>query len=110
MQRSCWGSSKDQMSRTGPDTGPIGWFGSSQQEDPLQTSIIGWKSPEASRLCSKIQEPGKGLKINSDTLHLFQMRWIPSSPNSNHWQLKQCMILTHNQCCHSMCPSFHSRW
>src|SRR6266702_1209398 len=73
-------------------------------------SIIGQKSLGASRLCFKILEPGKGLKINSDTLHSFQMRWIPSSPNSSHWQLKQPTILMHNQCCRSMCPSFHSRW
>src|SRR6266568_4260035 len=82
----------------------------SQQEGQQRMNTIGRKSPEASRSRFKIREPGKGLKINSDTSHLFQMRWIPSSPNSSHWQLKQCMILTHNQHCRSMRPSFHSRW
>src|SRR6266702_1271312 len=110
MQCSCWVSSKDQTSRTGPNAGPIGWFGSSQQEGQLRTSIIGQKSLEASRSCFKIPEPGKGLKINSNTSHLFQMMWTPSSPNLNHWQPKQCTILMHSQCCHSMRPNFHSRW
>src|SRR6266571_1914469 len=110
MQCSCWVSSKDQTSRTGPNAGPIGWFGSSQQEDRQQTSIIGRKSLGASRLCFKIWEPGKGLKTNSDTSHLFQMRWTPSSPNSSRWRLKQPTILTHSQRCRSMRPNFHSRW
>src|SRR6266702_3126000 len=110
MQCSCWVSSKDQTSRTGPNAGPIGWFGSSQQEGQQRTNIIGRKSPEASRLHFKIWEPGKGLKINSDTSHLFQMRWIPSSPNLSHWRPKQHMILTHSQRCRSTRPNFHSRW
>src|SRR6266704_5468089 len=110
MQRSCWDSSKDQTSRTGPSAGPIGWFESSQQEGQQQTSIIGRKSPEASRSRFKIREPGKGLKINSDTSHLSQMRWTPSSPNSSRWRPKQPTILTCNQRCRSMRPSFHSRW
>src|SRR6266702_1598828 len=110
MQRSCWDSSKDQTSRTGPSTGPIGWFESSRQEGQQWTSIIGWKLPEASRSCFKIWEPGKGLKINPNTSHLFQMRWIPSSPNSSRWRLRQHMILTRSQRCRFTHPSFHSRW
>src|SRR6266702_5094249 len=98
------------MSRTGPSAGPIGWFGSSQREDQLQTSIIGRKSPEASRLRFKIREPGKGLKTSFVTSHLFQMRLTPSSPNSSHWRPRQHTILTHSQRCRSMHPSFHSRW
>src|SRR6266568_7295996 len=110
MQCSCWVSSKDQTSKTGPSAGPIGWFGSSQQEGQLRTSITGRKSPEASRLHFKIREPGKGLKTSFVTSHLFQMRLTPSSPNSSHWQPKQPTILTRSQCCRSMRPSFHSRW
>src|SRR6266702_1226318 len=110
MQCSCWVSSKDQTSRTGPSAGPIGWFESSQQEDQLQTSTIGRKSPEASRSRFKIREPGKGLKKNSDTSHLSPMRWTPSSPNTSRWRPRQRMILTHSQRCRSMHPSFHSKW
>src|SRR6266702_3568161 len=98
------------MSRTGPSAGPIGWFGSSQQEDQQRTSIIGRKSPEASKSRFKIREPGKGLKTSFVTSHLFQMRLKPSSPTSSHWRPKQPTILTRSQCCHSMRPSFHSRW
>src|SRR6266702_1443343 len=98
------------MSRTGPSAGPIGWFGSSQREGQLRTSIIGQKSLEASRSRFKIREPGKGLKINSDTSHSFQMRWTPSSPNSSRWRPKQRTILMRSQRCRSMRPNFHSRW
>src|SRR6266702_1757377 len=110
MQCSCWVSSKDQTSRTGPNAGPIGWFGSSRQEDRPRTSIIGRKSPEASRSRFKIREPGKGLKINSDTSHLSLMRWTPSSPNSSRWRPKQPTILMRSQRCRFMRPNFHSRW
>src|SRR6266702_3616766 len=82
----------------------------SQQEGQLWTSIIGQKLPEASRSRFKIQEPGKGLKTSFVTLHLFQMRLTPSSPNLSRWRPKQHTILTHSQHCRSMCPSFHSRW
>src|SRR6266702_4930292 len=98
------------MSRTGPSAGPIGWFGSSRPEDLLRMSIIGRKSPEASRSRFKIREPGKGLKTSFVTSHLFQMRLTPSSPNSNRWRPKQPTILTRNQRCRSMHPSFHSKW
>src|SRR6266702_2621609 len=110
MQCSCWVSSKDQTSRTEPSAEPTGWFRSSRQEDQLRTSTIGQKLPEASRLRFKIWEPGKGLKTNSDTSHLFLMRWTPSSPNLSHWRPKQHTILTRSQRCRSMCPNFHSRW
>src|SRR6266571_1681742 len=98
------------MSRTGPNAGPIGWFGSSQQEGQLRTSIIGQKSPEASRSRFKIREPRKGLKTSFVTSHLFQMRLTLSSPNSSRWRPKQRMILMRSQRCRSMRPSFHSRW
>src|SRR6266702_1401675 len=98
------------MSRTGPSAGPIGWFGSSRPEDLLRMSIIGRKSPGASRSRFKIREPGKGLKTSFVTSHLFQMRLTPSSPNSNRWRPKQPMILTRSQRCRSMRPNFHSRW
>src|SRR6266702_115328 len=98
------------MSRTGPNAGPIGWFGSSQREGQPRTSIIGRKSPEASRSRFKTREPGRGLKTSFVTSHLFQTRLIPSSPNSSRWRPKQPTILMHSQRCRSMRPSFHSRW
>src|SRR6266702_259162 len=82
----------------------------SQQEGQLWTSITGQKLLGASRSRFKILEPGKGLKINLGTLHLFQMRWTPLSPNLSHWRPKQPMILMRSQRCRSMHPSFHSRW
>ena len=48
----------------------------------------GTKSPGASRMHSKTQEPGNGQKIDSVTLPLPQERLAHSLPNSSHWLRK----------------------